>query len=736
MTSGNRGLGLIVAALFGALALGKARPFAATESAVSDEKPSPAPPAEPAAPSGEPSGAPSAAPKGPDCTGGERLFTEYEGLYGDGSFRFLLALVPDPEESGHTDYFDAVLEGVEDAIASGTPVPGKKTLRHYVRDHHWFPWPGSDDEKRKARCWENVPGVVLYRPLDAPAVEPFALLLVGETPTWGVREKQLTAALERIQSERSASGSGSGKLRILGPTFSGSAPSLAAAISNHVGKLGRSTEAAKELLEFRIVSGTATGGQVGTTLDVPENAGRGYRASYRSAIPGDALLLGTMLDYLAKTGGGFGERGRTVVLTESMTAYGESVSRRAGGNGERQSLQVRFPPNLASIRRAYLEVEQKDPQNPILVTPSGARAAPQERLGELSEQTPITHDLALASVLRELGDRSVRNVGIVATDARDVVFMARRIKHQLPDVRLFTSGFDIRYLHPDHASVLNGMLVVHAADEGAAATTVQENPMSRGVFWAGRDLLADERFAPRARVSLIGNGVLWQLGPDVAASGDAKRPAFSIPRSFGLVYAAALAVFGIALLLVAGPSLVLRLASLGEKSPLPESVKRSGFLRQRTSVWSVFGNVGHLDLRADDAFATASFVTVALSVPVVMAAAAFRLDFGAERALARPRREWDRPARDGHGLYGAARSDVQPVERRIAARRQRARPGHAAHRHVVLARALAFARQSLLRGAARRAFLLERPDADCPFARARAAQRARRDRKATSPSAP
>jgi hypothetical protein len=642
MASGNRGVGLVLAALVGAVAVGQARPFAATGKAPearSGEKTK-------AKDEGERSrgangdrealpvaaGVPCCIPVKvePDCDDGDRLLSEYTELYGATSFQFLVALVPDPEESGHTDYFDAVLEGVEDAVAGGTP--NAKGVRHYVRDHHWFPWSGSDKEKNEDRCWERVPGVVLYRPLDAPGVEPLAVLVVGETPTWGVREKQLLAALANIEEK----GVARDDIAILGPTFSGSAPSLAAVLAKHVEKAKKPPEPAEmpsaappsasqtepREIAFRLVSGTATGELVKPTLEVLAESERGFRASYRSAIPEDAQLLTTMLDYLASIGGYTGERVRTVVFTESMTAYGESVTR-ASTEILRLPLQIRFPPNLASIRSVYLEVDQSDPKNPVLVAPSGARATPQERLGELSDQTPITHDLALASVLRELKAQSVRNVGIVATDARDVVFMAGRIKQQLPDVRLFTIGLDIRYLHPDHNSVLNGMLVVHASDEPIVSTTVRENPMSRGVYAAGRDLLANERRVPRALVSLVGNGVLWQMSRSVAPDGDSKRPVFMPPRSFRRIYWASVFVFAFAFLFVAGPEFVIRAASLRKA---PDWLKNSGFVRQRTSYW--FGHCGHRDLQADDAFATASFLTVALAMPIVVTAASLRLGHG------------------------------------------------------------------------------------------------------------
>jgi len=65
--------------------------------------------------------------------------------------------------------------------------------------------------------------------------------------------------------------------------------------------------------------------------------------------------------------------------------------------------------------------------------------------------------LALGDMLRSLGEQRVRFAGIMATDARDVVFMANRIREQLPDARLFTLRADLTYLDERNARALNGM---------------------------------------------------------------------------------------------------------------------------------------------------------------------------------------------------------------------------------------------------------------------------------------
>src|SRR5262249_57257243 len=50
-------------------------------------------------------------------------------------------------------------------------------------------------------------------------------------------------------------------------------------------------------------------------------------------------------------------------------------------------------------------------------------------------------------------------VGIIATDDRAVLFLAREVKRAAPDVQLFLFGTHGLYLHPDYLPYLRGALV-------------------------------------------------------------------------------------------------------------------------------------------------------------------------------------------------------------------------------------------------------------------------------------
>jgi hypothetical protein len=601
--------------------------------ALAPASPEAVPPLPGATPQGDATNEESPSP-GP-CLEGRRVLEEYAAVYaapGDAGaraartrFEHAIALIPDPEVTAHTDYFDAVLEGIEEAVSRG----GDGGVS-YVRDRSWLPWPGADPAKRSPRCWEKQPGVVVYRPTADPASHPaFVVYLVGETPTWGLQRASFEAALALADEFSEPGQGGTRRYRVLGPTFSGTAPSLAAVLRRRLAAT-RSTSAGG--VTFDISSGTATNPDVGELLGrtgAPQGDVCGSSAvTYWSATPDDKDLLRTMLAYLAARGGDAdGPPCRIVILSESLTAYGSAIGTRSSGIGTSGSVcwnGVKFPPNLKAIREAY-EVA-------AVAADGGAPRAPltsSRGLGDTSEfsaQTPAVHDLDLGEVLRELSEKRVRYVGLLATDARDVAFMAGRIRDQVPDIQLFTLGSDIRYLHPTYAPAMNGMLVAHASTvrPGDTWSTALEDEMVRNVFFAGRYLLTGSQVRGDVVISLIGNGALWQIGPDgpdgpARTEGPALPGASGAPMSWRFVFILSMLVLGVILSLVIAPAIA-RYPAVASWLAGTSSV---GFVRHRGRLWSLVGSCKHSDLAACDRLVTASLLSVAACPPLLMLIATF-----------------------------------------------------------------------------------------------------------------
>jgi hypothetical protein len=479
------------------------------------------------------------------------VVSEYTSLYGAGvTFDYVLALVPDPQLSERTAYFEDVREGIDLAMTAHDEA---------VRDRQWLPWPSG--------CADKAPGVEIFRPQDPTKEVSRVVLLVGETPTWGVRKAQLEAALDfaALCPSAAARAPRLGAQKVLGPTYSGTAPSVASILKARAPKAG-----------FEIASGTATSELLPKVFE-----GIG---SFFATVPDDHESLQATTEYLGERGG---PQHRIAILSESSTVFGSNVNQAAGkvnaaGGANENITQVRFSPNL---RKAVASAPSPSTTGKLLTV-----GAEDPQLLELDD------------VARDLSRDGMRFVGVVATDAADVVRLQGRLRTALPDVRFFTLGGDILYTTPELASALNGMLVAHAVPPEAirSASVSFKNELVRGVYLAGRRLLGDAVARPVTRISMIGNGSLWEIGD--------SRPTASPPRSWHVVMAGTILVFLVAIVCALWPWLVRRVSSLADAS----------LTRYRGPIWLSVGRCEHPVLRAEDTLVTASMLSIIASACLVM----------------------------------------------------------------------------------------------------------------------
>ncbi len=142
----------------------------------------------------------------------------------------------------------------------------------------------------------------------------------------------------------------------------------------------------------------------------------------------------------------------------------------------------------------------------------------------------------LQNLLATLAREGVQAVGIVATDPKDKLFLAEKVREVAPDTVLFTFDNDLLFAHPQHAKTLDGMLVFTSAPlftEGApwlagslrGAHQRQRrqftSELQQGDYEAVRYLLGEKNVSqPRAWIVAVGNGSLWPVARlDVPADG-------------------------------------------------------------------------------------------------------------------------------------------------------------------------------------------------------------------------
>ena len=395
----------------------------------------------------------------------------------------VVATLPDPFDS-HLDFrYDTQLEAIQLAFGDAG----------FLLDRYWLPQRGDSlrvfDGRDSVRiaAHERYPGVVLFRRAGGGSPVLRLLYVVLEMPTGGVHKDALVSALrerERLlvpvrgaapcDGAATPCGVRNDTIRVLGPTFSGTTPSVARAVGEWL--------ATRPGTEATFVSGTAT-----RFDDAPAAAGAGAaRIRFRTTINPDALLDSALRCKVLPTLGL--RRSQVLLLVESSTAYGQAFGTggadRAGAPpaaapcdtahptlGARDASEfhrVRFPMAISSLREEYARhPEAPEPATPLAGTRAQARipitltdpAQPKERPPVLSPLTPPALDLQLAEIARVVRDNRIRAVGLLASDVRDKLFVGEELRKRARDVQLFTYESELLYSRPDYAPALRGMLV-------------------------------------------------------------------------------------------------------------------------------------------------------------------------------------------------------------------------------------------------------------------------------------
>ncbi|MBO0801437.1 MAG: hypothetical protein J2P31_21665, partial [Blastocatellia bacterium] len=214
-------------------------------------------------------------PPGPERDGAARLLCDFFGLKtittdtdrGDYCLlmagrnpkgyhiEHLIATVPDPLDS-HLDYFfDRNLDAMELAIeATG-----------YTIDRFRLPWgrsnsqqPGGLTPYQQRRLYTREPDIILFRNIKPEDHRLLLLFLVGETPTTGIHKEAFSNSLDQLARLHEAgilqpAEEESWNIRVLGPSFSGSATSLALSLKEFFDKRVLSAHA-----KVQVISGSAT----------------------------------------------------------------------------------------------------------------------------------------------------------------------------------------------------------------------------------------------------------------------------------------------------------------------------------------------------------------------------------------------------------------------------------------------------------------------------------------------
>lgn len=464
--------------------------------------------------------------------------------------RVLIVTVPDPVDSSFGEGFDATVSAVGAALAAVGYASGEYSLPWLDRAR-----PGRDksaaagSDAPSSRC---IPGILVFRrgsDVGDQRSDVVLVLLVGETPAWGVHVNALGQAL----TFAAKSGAPAERVRILGPSFSGSAASLRAALDEWAAAQGEHAPA------FEIITGGATAPATADELRTP-------RIDFSATVVPDNVQTCAMYRFLAHRLDI--SMDDVALFVESNTAFGDffkefQCARQADVPGPplRPRIIVPFPLHLAELRAA--EEKQRKPSDgksdelaagdlagggsPLDLRIDQGRQSMDNLPAFAPDLTAPGTQLELTEILATLCRQRIRAVGLLASDVRDVAVLGEEAQRRCPGLTLFTVGPN-RILHHQRYRDLNGLLVASSYPLHASAASwsypfrgreiLQTFPSegSEGVYNATLLLLdepskvvdygpppgVDEREAirPPVWISTVGRDSFWPITASAYGDGD------------------------------------------------------------------------------------------------------------------------------------------------------------------------------------------------------------------------
>ena len=414
--------------------------------------------------------------------------------------KFVIALLPDPVHTHLPVLFDqfavAIQEGAQD--------------EKYDFDSSWLPW---DDEEspyallsdQKAsnlekELKENQPGLILFRKtldcqgdagkqqsdckedLGASAKDEDALsksyreglvvFVVGEEATHGIHREQFRNALAWIAALDPKKAFRIKRLAILGPTFSGSFPSLAQVLSE--GKITEPLDlgTARDGQRLAIYSGSASG----------KDAAQAFQEQFRSQITfhsflqNDDEILRRFCNYITKEQPGF-DPSRVAIISEDETAYGKSgVEAEPNAESDKtqcpdNALRLYYPRDISALRGAYqtkslFEVgtspqpgeTQKRSLPTDLADPSGKVHDSIRSYG--GNQTPLTQEAVLLEIVAALRALNARYILLRSSNTLDQLFLTNFLRRGYPNGRIVIFGSDLMFIRERGATGLSGTMTL------------------------------------------------------------------------------------------------------------------------------------------------------------------------------------------------------------------------------------------------------------------------------------
>jgi hypothetical protein len=471
--------------------------------------------------------------------------------------RFLIATLPDPT---HT-HFPLEFDRMSEAIQQGASDEG------YVYDSSWLPWVTKDStfgslqdqdaaDKRK-EAQEEQPGLLLFRKkpdesashsgsasASLPYRDGLVVFIVGEEPTHGIHRDQFENATAWIAALETHEPN---KRRlppiVLGPSFSGSAYSLAELVSDPEIDRSPMPGSNSEDERLRIYSGNLTGNKAMAWT----TAALGSNVDFASFQHSDGFLMSRYCEYLNESKF---DLSRLAILSEDQTAYGSEVPRTRPGAPRtaaqkkdpiekedsslpacslssapadatginsapllHQPLRVFYPRDISALRAAYQsesifnaptasssEGSQRS-LAPDIADPQGNQ---HDSIRAYSgDQRALSQEAVLQQIVSELRIHQSEYILLRSSNVLDQIFLSHYLRLGYPQGRIVILGSDQLLRRESGAARLSGIMTLttypllpwephwtqRLDDPTAHSHRVFAQDRSEGVYVATRALL-------------------------------------------------------------------------------------------------------------------------------------------------------------------------------------------------------------------------------------------------------
>ena len=409
--------------------------------------------------------------------------------------KFVIATLPDPAHTHLPVLFDqfavAIQEGAQD--------------EKYDFDGSWLPWEDGEpsyallsDEKtfnQEKEMKENQPGIILFRktidcagkgeqPADCRensgskdkkgrAVlsqsyrEGLVVFVVGEEATRGIHREQFRNALEWIAVLQPKTEKNRKRLAILGPSFSGSFPSLAQVLSEPETADRLDLGAMGDGQRLAIYSGSVSGKNSAAAFQKAFDS----RVTFHSFVQNDDEILERFCKYIRAEQAGF-DPGKLAMISEDETAYGSSgVTEEDGNVCSARALKLFYPRDISALRGAYqtkslfntgTSPQPADMQRRNLPTdladPAGKVHDSIHSYG--GNQTPLTQEAFLLEIVAALRELHARYIVLRSSNTLDQLFLTNFLRRTYPDGRIVILGTDLMFGRERGATGLSGTMTL------------------------------------------------------------------------------------------------------------------------------------------------------------------------------------------------------------------------------------------------------------------------------------